>query len=116
MKARALVAASLLLIGCPTSFARSINKDDPWGRDHIESLPPEVRSYVTAICKGPPRAQQDFATYNPQEHRWRINLEYLRCEGLAQDFRHGRECLNVDFVQVGTNYRMARKTYAECGY
>lgn len=113
---RAISCWVVFLFSLSLSQAQSINKDDPWGRDHIETLPADVRSYITTICKGPPRAQQDFATYNPREQRWRINLEYLRCDGLDRDFRKGRECLNVDFIKTGARYRLARKEYAECGY
>jgi hypothetical protein len=117
MRIGALLATTLLLGSLSISYAGSINKDDPWDRNHLESLPAELREYIATICQGPPRAQHDFATYNPQERRWRINIEYLRCEGLARSgFRRGRECLNVDFVKVGGSYRIARKDYAECGY
>ena len=90
-------------------------KDDPWNPDHINSLPAEIRQYIAAICKGPPRAQHDFATYSPHEKRWRINLEYLRCDGLGE-YRRGNLCLDVDFVAVGLRYRLVRKQYAECGF
>jgi hypothetical protein len=116
MRAHLLLAAGLVLAGLSGSQARSINKEDIWDPSHIGSLPAEVRSYVATLCKGPARAQRDFATYNPREHRWRINIEYLRCEGLAHDFRHGRECLDVDFISDGGSYRMARKNFAACGY
>src|ERR1700737_5408970 len=59
----------------------SVNRDAPFDPHHIDVLPLEVRHYIAEICKGPPRAQHDFASYNPQEKRWRINLEYLECNG-----------------------------------
>jgi hypothetical protein len=91
------------------------NKHDIWDAHHIDNLPPEVRHYIEGICKGPPAAQHDFATYLPSEKRWRINLEYLRCNGLAE-YRHGNQCLDVDFVPVGSHFHLARKAYAECGF
>jgi hypothetical protein len=109
---------ALLLVSCISgagAMASEINRDDPWNPHHIADLPPEVRQYITSICKGAPSAQHDFATYNPQEKRWRINLEYLRCEGLGV-YRHGNQCLDVDFVAVGSHYRLARKQYAACGF
>lgn len=106
------------LLLCQGSFvqAGSLNKHDPWDPHHISNLPPEVRQYIAGLCKGPAAAQHDFATYNPQEHRWRINIEYLNCEGLARDFRQGHQCLDVDFVEVGSHYRLARKSFADCGF
>jgi hypothetical protein len=79
------------------AMASEINRDDPWNPHHIDNLPAEVRQYITSICKGPANAQHDFATYNPHEKRWRINLEYLRCEGLG-GYRRGNQCLDVDPV------------------
>jgi hypothetical protein len=88
----------------------------PWNPHHISDLPAEVRQYISGICKGPPSAQHDFATYLPSEKRWRINLEYLSCAGLDRGFRRGDQCLDVDFVAVGTHYKLARKQYAACGF
>jgi hypothetical protein len=72
--------------------------DDPYNPHHISDLPSEVRRYIEAICRGPARAEHDFATYSPRERRWRINLEYLQCEGLV-GFRRGNQCLDVDFIE-----------------
>ncbi|MFB9264480.1 hypothetical protein ACFFWD_15080 [Bradyrhizobium erythrophlei] len=109
------LAFCLLVWSTPEAVSGSMNKDDPWNPHHINGLPPEVRHYIAGICKSPPAAQRDFATYNPRERRWRINLEYLRCEGLGE-FRRGNQCLDVDFVEVGSQYRLASKHYADCGY
>jgi hypothetical protein len=96
----------------------SVNRDAPFDPHHIDVLPLEVRHYIAEICKGPPRAQHDFATYNPHEKRWRVNLEYLQCNGghgLAE-YRRGNQCLDVDFIAVGSHWRLARKAYADCGF
>ncbi|QPF82009.1 hypothetical protein IC762_19645 [Bradyrhizobium genosp. L] len=105
----------LLVCTAPQAFAGSMNKHDPWDPRHISGLPPEVQSYIAGICKSAPAAQHDFATYNPHERRWRINLEYLRCDGLGE-FRRGNQCVDVDFVAVGAQYRLASRHYADCGY
>ena len=91
------------------------NKHDPWNSHHIDNLPPEIRDYIAGICKGPPAALHDFATYSPVGKRWRINLEYLQCNGLGE-YRHGNQCLDVDFVAVGSHFHLARKAYADCGF
>jgi hypothetical protein len=41
------------------------NKHDPWNSHHIDNLPPEIRDCIAGICKGPPAALHDFATYSP---------------------------------------------------
>jgi hypothetical protein len=89
--------------------------DDPYNPHHISDLPSEVRRYIEAICRGPARAEHDFATYSPRERRWRINLEYLQCEGLV-GFRRGNQCLDVDFIEVGSGFRLGSKQYRECGF
>ena len=114
---RVLFACCLLL--CTEAPAASKDagaaKDDPWNPHHLDTLPIEVQQYVSGICKGPAQAQHDFATYLPSEKRWRINLEYLRCDGL-HEFRHGSLYLDVDFVAVGSHFRLANKQYRDCGF
>ena len=78
---------------------------------------PEPLIWTSArwTCKGPPSAQHEFATYSAQERRWRINLEYLRCDGL-REYRRGNQCLDVEFVAAGSRVRLARKQYRDCGF
>lgn len=112
-----LLAVCLLLCSELPAFSKSsaVHKEDPWDPHHIRDLPVDVRQYITGICKGPPRAQHDFATYSPHEKRWRINLEYLQCNGLGE-YRRGHQCLDVDFVEVGPRFRLSEKQYRECGF
>ena len=104
------LALCLLLCSQLPAFSKGsgVGKDDPWNPHHIENLPVEIRQYIAGICTGPPSAQHDFATYSPHERRWRINLEYLRCKGLGE-YRRANQCLDVDFVEVGSQFRLAGK-------
>jgi hypothetical protein len=118
MTARTLsLALCLLLSGHLPAFPKSnvVPKEDTWNPHHITGLPIEVQHYIADICKGPPRAMREFATYSPPERRWRINLEYLQCQGLGE-YRHGNQCLDVDFVEVGSRFRLASKQYRDCGF
>jgi hypothetical protein len=118
-----MTARSLLLALCfllctelpAVSKGSAVNRDDPWNPEHIDDLPVEVRQYIVGICHGPASAQHDFATYSPREKRWRINLEYLRCKGLGE-YRRGNQCLDVDFIEVGSRFRLAGKQYRDCGF
>jgi hypothetical protein len=112
-----LLALCLLLCGELPALSKgsAVNRDDPWNPQHIDNLPIEVRQYIVGICHGPASAQHDFATYSPQEKRWRINLEYLRCKGLGE-YRRGNQCLDVDFIEVGSRFRLAGKQYRDCGF
>lgn len=113
-----VVALCFVLLGVSPVLAKggSVgNKHDPLDPHHIDGLPLDVQQYIAGICRGAPVAQHDFATYSPQQKRWRINLEYLQC-GVIGEYRRGDQCLDVDFVAAGAGYRLARKTYAACGY
>jgi hypothetical protein len=118
MTVRALPLAVCLLLCSELpaiSKGSAVNRDDPWNPHHIDDLPAEVRQYIAGICKGPASAQHDFATYSPHEKRWRINLEYLRCNGLGE-YRQGSQCLDVDFVAVGSRFQLVSKQYRDCGF
>ena len=118
MRVRALLLAlCLLLCGELSAVSKGSvgNKDDPWNPHHISDLPVDIQRYIAGICRGPASAQHDFATYSPHERRWRINLEYLRCNGLGE-YRRGNQCLDVDFVEAGSRFRLASKQYRDCGF
>ena len=118
MTVRTLLLALCLLLCSElpaVSKGSAANKEDPWDSRHMDHLPAEIRQYITGICKGPARAQHDFATYSPREKRWRINLEYLRCNGLGE-YRRGNQCLDVDFVEVGPRFRLSDRRYRDCGF
>jgi hypothetical protein len=112
-----LLALCLLLCGHVSALAKGsvVPREDVWNPHHITGLPTEVQQYIAGICKGPAEAMHEFATYLPSEHRWRINLEYLQCKGLGE-YRHGNQCLDVDFVEVGSHFRPSSKQYRACGF
>jgi hypothetical protein len=89
--------------------------DGPWNTHHLDTLPVEVQQYISGICKGRALAGHEFATYLPSEQRWRINLEYLHCDGL-REVRRGSLCLDVDFVRAGSHFHLANKQYRDCGF
>ncbi|GIQ71728.1 hypothetical protein BraRD5C2_01640 [Bradyrhizobium sp. RD5-C2] len=106
----------LLSSALPAVSKSSIGHNDgPWNADHIDDLPSEVRHYIAGICRGPATAQHDFATYSHREKRWRINLEYLRCNGIGA-FRRGNQCLDVDFVEQGSRFHLGEKQFRDCGF
>ncbi|MCP1831824.1 hypothetical protein J2R76_000251 [Bradyrhizobium sp. USDA 4532] len=111
------LALCLVLLSIPPALSKGSvgNKHDPLDPNHVDNLPPDVRRYVAGICRGTPVAQHDFATYSPQEKRWRINLEYLQCSVIGE-YRKGNQCMDVDFVAEGAHFRLVRKTYAACGF
>jgi len=111
-----LLAISLLCCSgmSANSKGSSVANDKPWNPHHIDDLPADIRHYIAGICRGPASAQHDFATYSPLEKRWRINLEYLHCNGLGA-YRRENQCLDVDFIGLGTHV-VVRKQYRNCGF
>jgi hypothetical protein len=118
MLVRILLLAIVILLSSQlpaASKGSAVIHDDPYNPHHIDDLPADVRQYIANICKSPASAQHDFAVYLPREKVWRINLEYLRCSGLGE-YRRGNQCLDVDFVETGTRFRLNSKAYRACGY
>ena len=62
----ALIAVGLLAIisQVPPAFGRAggMHAEDPWNPQHINGLPPEIRSVLGHMCASP-RAQHQFAGY-----------------------------------------------------
>jgi hypothetical protein len=111
-----LTVAILLSSALPAaSMGSAVTHDDPYNPHHIDDLPSDIRQYVAHICKSPASARHEFAVYFPSDRRWRISLEYLSCSGLGE-YRRGNQCLQVDFIGVGKQYRLVSKAYRECGY
>jgi hypothetical protein len=118
MIVRTLLLATSILLSSElpaVSKGSAVIHDDLWNPHHIDDLPAEVRQYIIGICRSPASARHEFATYSPREKRWRINLEYLQCNGLGE-YRRGNQCLDVDFIEVGTRYRLGSKAYRDCGF
>ena len=115
MMARILLLTTAILISSElpgVSMGSNVIHDDPYNPHHIDDLPADVRQYIARICKDQVSAAHDFATYSPRVKRWRISLEYLRCNGLGE-YRRGNQCLDVDFIEVGTRYRLGTKVYRD---
>ena len=118
MIVRLLLLAITILLSSQlpaASKGSAVIHDDPFNPHHIDDLPADVRQYIAGICKGPASAQHEFAVYLPREKVWRINLEYLRCSGLG-GYRRGNQCLDVDFVEIGTRFHLTSKVYRDCGF
>jgi hypothetical protein len=100
-----------MLIGGP-AFARGsqVSHDDPWNSEHIDRLPPEVRSAVIQMCGSAPRAAHYFATYSDHSRVIRLHFEHLHC-GAQTNFCHGDDCLHEEYVSSGGHYRLIKSYY-----
>jgi hypothetical protein len=106
---------SLVLFGPSDTLARSAGSahDGPWNSEHIEQLPPEVRSAILRMCSVKPDAAHYFATYLENGRIIRLHFENFNCEG-RQLYRHAASCLHEEFALSGSQYRLARSYYGRC--
>jgi hypothetical protein len=112
----ALATCLLLLAACAQScvFARgSSQHDEPWNPEHIDSLPPEVRSSVLHMCRVRPHAAHYFATYLDHARIIKLHFEDFSCEG-RQMYRDAGRCLHEEFTLTGARYRQTRSYYDRC--
>jgi hypothetical protein len=94
----------LVLIG---SADAQIIKDPPWNAEHIDHLPPNVRSAVIAKCSPRPDAGHYFATYFHDEIH--LHYEFLHCA--TASFCNGSQCLHQVYKLTGGQYRLINSFY-----
>ncbi len=109
--------ASRLLIACllVLSFSsQSSGKgggtgEDRYNPDHIESLPPEIRSAVIRQCSTP-KALHTFASYTGNQSVT-LHFEHFYC-GADDAFCRPSGCLHQVYVASHGRYRLLRRYYA----
>ncbi|MFB9266667.1 hypothetical protein ACFFWD_26505 [Bradyrhizobium erythrophlei] len=115
---RGSITTIVLLFGLmapsPAPARGSFPHDDPWNADHIDGLPPEVRSSVVQMCSTRPNAAHYFATYLDHARTIRLHFEHFSCEGARQIHRRAEGCLHQEFSQSGAHYRLIRNYYGRC--
>jgi hypothetical protein len=102
----------LLICGQTPVLARGSQgmHDDPWNPEHIDRLPPEVRSAVLRMCKTPPHAAHYFATYLDNSRVIKLHFEHLHCEQHTE-FCRQKNCLHQEYVSSGGHYRLLKSYY-----
>ncbi len=86
-----------------------VGHDDPWNPEHIERLPPEVRSAVVHMCRDP-HAGHYFATYFDHSRLMKLHFEHLHCGDRATFCGEG-SCLHQEYISTGGHYRLMRSYY-----
>jgi hypothetical protein len=109
MRIPAMILGAMALTGISANAGAQIIKDPPWNPDHINHLPPEVRSAVLAMCSQAPSAGHYFATY----FHGQINLhfEHFHCEQARTGFCNGSECLHQVYRLSTGHYHLAQSFY-----
>jgi len=113
----ALIAVGLLAIisQVPPAFGRAggMHAEDPWNPQHVNGLPPEIRSVLGHMCAAP-RAQHQFAGYFQNSRVLVLHFERLRCGDRAA-YCTQAGCLHQVYVSTGGGYRLLRSYYAVGG-
>ena len=115
---RGSLLACALVLGLLTpsgaSARGSFPHDDPWSADHIDHLPPEVRSSVIHMCGTQPSAGHYFATYLDNSRIIKLHFEHFSCEDRPRIDRRAEGCLHQEYFQSGAHYRLTRNYYGSC--
>jgi hypothetical protein len=110
------LAAVLLFCGIYSAFPwGNVSKDDPWVLTILKICPPRFGNTSQASAKG---RREPNMILQPTHHSRGVggsiwNISTARAWG---EFRRGNQCLDVDFVEVGSRFRIASKQYRDCGF
>lgn len=106
MKAHTAMLA--IFLAAPLSVSQAqFARDPPWNAEHIDRLPPDVRSAVLAKCPTRPDAGHYFATYFHDEVH--LHYEHLHCAGAS--FCNASGCLHQTFKLSAGHYHLAKTAY-----
>ena len=95
----------------PPAWARAgPHPEDPWNRQHVEGLPPGVRSTVAQVCRDA-RAQHPFAGYFQNSRFLVLHFEHARC-GNRGALCTQAGCLHQVYISKGGHYRLLKSYYA----
>lgn len=116
---RCLYTVTALFLTCTTLFAKggTYRTEDRYNPQHIDSLPPEIRSAILRRCNEP-MALHPFASYSDAAKRIELHFEHFVCGGKgsgARAYCGPSGCLHQVWVLVGGHYRLLRSFYTPAG-
>jgi hypothetical protein len=85
---RCLYTVTALFLTCTTLFAKggTYRTEDRYNPQHIDSLPPEIRSAILRRCNEP-MALHPFASYSDAAKRIELHFEHFVCGGKGSGAR-----------------------------
>ena len=112
---RCLCALILVSLLSTQSSAKGggMHSEDRYNPQHIDSLPPEIRSAIYHRCSTP-RALHPFASYFDNPKRIVLHFEHFYCDQ-RRTFCNVTGCLHQVWVSAGGHYRLVRSYYAPAG-
>ena len=87
--------------------------EDLYNPQHIDSLPPEIRSAIMRKCSTP-KALHPFASYSENFKQIVLHFEYFLCDDDGT-YCTPSGCLHQVYVSEGGRYRLTRSYYAPPG-
>jgi hypothetical protein len=104
-----------MLLTCVQSSAKggNIRSEDRYNPQHIESLPPEIRSSILHKC-GVPKALHSFASYLDNSKKIVLHFEHFVCDGDGT-YCTASGCLHEVYISAGSHYKLERSYYAPAG-
>jgi hypothetical protein len=113
--ARSLYVLFALLMTCNGLSAKggSYRMEDRYNPQHIDNLPPEIRTSILRKCKDP-KALHPFAAYSDGSNKIELHFEHFLCDGDG-GYCRSSGCLHQVWVLVGGHYRLMHSFYAPAG-
>ncbi len=113
--ARCLYVISALLLTCTELFAKggTYRMEDRYNPQHIDNLPPEIRSSILHRCSDP-KALHPFASYSDDAKRIELHFEHFVCDGDGS-YCTASGCLHQVWILVRGHYHLKQSFYAPAG-
>jgi hypothetical protein len=110
---RCLCALTLIALSGDLSFAKggTFRTEDRYNPQHIDNLPPEVRSAIYRMCSAP-KALHPFASYSDNMRRIVLHFEHFYCQPRDVFCSQSGRCLHEVYESRGGHYRSVRRYYA----
>jgi hypothetical protein len=99
--------------GQPLAKGGNYHSEDRYNPQHIDSLPPEIRSAIIRKCNSP-KALHPFASYSQDFRRIVLHFEHFVCDGDGT-YCTTLGCLHQVWVSTDGHYTLLRSYYAPAG-
>jgi hypothetical protein len=106
-----LLVLAVCGIAAPASGRGGLPADEPWNRQHVSGLPPEIRGALARMCGPSVSAQHHFALYSRDSRTITLHFEQLRC-GERGALCTSAGCLHQVYERAGARYRLLKTFYA----
>ena len=114
-RTRCVFVLFTLLLTCTELFAKggTYRMEDRYNPQHIDNLPPEIRSSILHKCSEP-KALHPFASYSDDARRIELHFEHFVCDGDGS-YCTASGCLHQVWILVRGHYHLKQSFYAPAG-